>query len=284
MAIKPSSGPLFSIVTVSKNNLDGLRRTHAALEAQTFKDFEWIVADGASEDGTKDFLKTVKAKWTSEPDEGLFDAMNMGLKKATGKYVLFLNAGDTLAKPDTLEKIVKITAKEPDFIYGDSLETGKDAAKPFYKTAGRYRDLPKGMFTHHQAMFYRLDKIREEKLWYSVIYDIAADYEFTARFLSNAKKIVYAPLPVCLFESGGISQQKASEGRREEFIIREKLKLVSLPHNVFIYATQTLAWHVRKMFPQLYESLKGKKRGGEEETIEKESKKSATTTKPNGST
>lgn len=263
MATKPSSLPLFSIITVSKNNLDGLRRTHAALEAQTFKDFEWIVADGASEDGTKDFLKTVKAKWTSEPDEGLFDAMNVGLKRATGQYVLFLNAGDTLAKPDTLEKIAKITAKEPDFIYGDSLETGKDAAKPFYKTAGRYRDLTKGMFTHHQAMVYRLAKIREEKLWYSVIYEIAADYEFTARFLKAAKKIVYAPIPICVFEGGGISQQNAGEGRREEFIIREKLKLVSLPHNVLIYATQTLAWHIRRLFPKLYENAKAKKRGDE---------------------
>lgn len=259
------TSPLFSVITVSKNNLEGLRRTHASLEAQVCKDFEWIIADGASEDGTKDFLKTVKAKWISEPDEGPFDAMNVGLKRATGKYALFLNAGDTLAQSETLEKIAKITAKEPDFIYGDSLETGKDAAKPFYKTAGRYRDLPGGMFTHHQAMFYRLDKIREEKLWYSVIYEIASDYEFTARFLRNAKKIIYAPLPVCLFESGGISQQKAGDGRREEFIIREKLRLVSLPHNVFIYATQTLAWHLRKWFPQLYESLKGKKRGSSSE-------------------
>lgn len=261
--------PLFSIVTVTKDNLAGLRLTHKSLEEQTGRNFEWIVIDGASTDQTADFLGKTRAKWLSQPDEGPFDAMNKGLKTAKGSYVLFLNSGDTLAEPETLAKIEKVTAKQPDFIYGDALETQKTpeggaAAPPFYKAAGRYRDLPRGMFTHHQAMFYRLEPIRKNNLWFSIIYDIAGDYDFTARFLKTAKKIVYAPIPICVFEGGGMSQKRAAEGRREEFMIREKLSLVSQPKNVWIYAIQTLAWNIRQKFPELYKRHKGKKRPAED--------------------
>lgn len=264
-----AANPLFSIVTVAKDNLAGLRLTHKSLEEQTCRNFEWIVIDGASTDQTADFLAKTRAKWTNQPDEGPFDAMNKGLKTAKGSYVLFLNAGDTLAEPQTLAKIEKIAAKQPDFIYGDALESqkapeGQTAAPPFYKTAGRYRDLPRGMFTHHQAMFYRLETIRAHSLWFSILYDIAGDYDFTARFLKTAKKIVYAPLPVCVFEGGGISQKRAAEGRREEFLIREKLNLVSAPKNVWIYTIQTLAWTIRKKFPELYKRHKAKKRPAED--------------------
>ena len=252
--MKPSA--LFSVITVSKQNLEGLKRTHHSLESQSFRDFEWLVIDGASTDGTQDFLKTTTAKWSSEKDDGPFDAMNVGIKHARGDYLLFLNAGDVLAKPETLEKIAKIiTEKQPDFIYGDSLETGNNA-QPFYKAAGRYKDLPKGMFTHHQAMFYRLKNIRENDLWYSVIYEIASDYEFTAKFLKNAKKIIYAPLPVCVFQSGGLSQKRARTGRREEFMIRDSMKMTGMAENVTIFALQTLAWNARRWFPGLYEKAK----------------------------
>ena len=196
---------------------------------------------------------------------------------ASGRYLLFLNAGDRLAHADTLEKVAKATKTAPDFIYGDALETdikidnsprisGKNTAspkidtKPFYKAARRYRDLPRGMFTHHQAMFYKLDIIRKHKLWYSIIYEVASDYEFTAVFLQHAKKIVRLPIPICLFESGGISQKKVALGRREQFIIRDKLKMVSLPENVYIYFLQKLAWFIRQKFPALYAHVKKPKK------------------------
>ncbi|MCB1592490.1 MAG: glycosyltransferase [Alphaproteobacteria bacterium] len=269
MAQDKKQNPTFSVITVTKDNLAGLRLTHKSLEEQTCRNFEWIAIDGASADQTADFLGKTRARWISEPDEGPFDAMNKGIRTAKGEYLLFLNAGDALALPDTLENIEKITSKQPDFIYGDAVETPdsqKGQQEPFYKTARRYRDLPRGMFTHHQAMFYRHAHIREQKLRYSTLYEIAADYDFTARFLKNAKKIIYVPIPVCSFQGGGISQQRAQEGRREEFLIRERLKLVTLPQNVWIYFRQTLAWKARLWFPKLYQNMKGRKREEEVET------------------
>lgn len=258
-----TTSPLFSVITVTKDNLAGLRLTHRSLEEQTCRNFEWIVIDGASTDQSMDFLGKTRAKWVSEPDEGPFDAMNKGIKAARGTYLLFLNAGDLLARSETLAKVESIAAKEPDFIYGDALETpsaeNEQQQEPFYKTAGRYKDLPRGMFTHHQAMFYRLEHIRKNGLWYSVIFEIAGDYDFTARFLKTAKKIVYAPIPICIFQGGGISQRKAAEGRREEFLVRERLDLVPLPRNVLIYALQTLAWTLRQRFPALYRKYKAKR-------------------------
>lgn len=255
----------FSIITVTKNNLAGLRLTHKSLEEQISRRFEWIVIDGASEDQTTDFLKKTGAKWISEPDEGPFDAMNKGIKAAQGTYLLFLNSGDALAAPDTLKKIEQTAEKKPDFIYGDALETPDTRANgetaPFYKAAGRYKDLRRGMFTHHQAMFYSLEHIKGHNLRYSIIYDIASDYDFTARFLKTAKKIIYAPLPVCLFQGGGISQQRARDGRREEYMIRERLNLTSQPENVWIYLRQTMAWKLRTRFPNLYKKAKRNKNG-----------------------
>ena len=252
--------PTFSIITVCLDNDDGLRRTHASLKDQTNSDYEWIVIDGGSKDDSISFLKTTDARWSSDKDEGIFDAMNIGIKNANGRYAIFLNAGDTLAAPKTLEKLNVAIKKQPDFIYGDALETdipkkGK-VPKPFYKAARRYKDLPKGMFTHHQAMVYNLNLIKEIGLRYSLLYEIASDYDFTARYLQRAKRVVYVPIPICVFESGGISQQKVKTGRREQFIIRENLRMISSLRNVWIYVMQSLAWLTRNAFPQLYKNSK----------------------------
>lgn len=99
--------PLFSIITVTLNNLPGLRKTRDSVTAQQFQDFEWLVVDGGSSDGSVEFLQDCTANFTSAPDKGPFDAMNKGLERARGQYLLFLNAGDTLAAPDVLRQIAQ---------------------------------------------------------------------------------------------------------------------------------------------------------------------------------
>ncbi len=85
---------LFSVITVTRNNLVGLRRTHESLRIQSCGDYEWIVVDGASDDGTADYLKKTGANWVSEPDRGIYDAMNKGIARAQGRWLIFMNAGD----------------------------------------------------------------------------------------------------------------------------------------------------------------------------------------------
>ena len=256
--------PVFSLITVTLNNLEGLKKTYESVSTQTSHNFEWIVIDGASTDGTLDFLIDLQKKhdyllYSSEEDEGIYQAMNEGIKVAKGEYLLFLNAGDKLASPEILEKLQPFSEKNPDFIYGDSLETSQnDVNKTFYKPARRYKNMPWGMITHHQAMLYSRKTIRDHKLLYRQIYSISSDYDFTLRFLNNAKKITAIPAPICVFEPGGVSQKQAFEGRRQQFIIRENLRIVSQGENVGIFLAQSLVWYFRSLLPGLYEMLKSR--------------------------
>ncbi|MEM7650722.1 MAG: glycosyltransferase family 2 protein [Pseudomonadota bacterium] len=239
--------PFFSIITITLNNVEGLRRTHKSLKKQNFTNFEWIIIDGKSSDKTLEYLKQSDAKITSEPDAGIYDAMNKGINKSTGEYLLFLNAGDILCSADTLKRIHKASQDKPDFIYGDSLEASS------YKPA-RKPDIARGMFTHHQAMLYKREALGGLK--YNTAYEIAADYDFTAKFLNPTKTLKYCEFPICDFELGGISQTKAALGRREQFEIRRNLKLVGPIKNYVITALQAALWTLRCCAPALYWRLK----------------------------
>lgn len=109
-----------SIITVNYNNREGLASTMRSVNEQTCKDFEYIVVDGASTDGSIDVIKQNQdfiSKWVSEPDKGIYNAMNKAVKMATGDYCLFMNSGDTLFNPTTVEEIYKHKL-EADFIEG----------------------------------------------------------------------------------------------------------------------------------------------------------------------
>ena len=259
--------PLFTIITVIYNNIAGLKRTAESVHAQTLKDYEWIVIDGGSSDGSAEWLKSSKANWISEPDRGIYDAMNKGIGKSSNQYLLFLNAGDTLAEKDVLQSLsqeIKSQRTAPDFIYGDSLELDQ-SGKQLNKPARSYKKILSGMFTHHQAMLYRRAALGN--LTYSQRYDIAADYDFTLRFLKKTKNILYWPHPICVFEAGGVSQQQALKGRAEQFEIRQNIG-VNPNINAAIFITQTATWHFRKLFPFAYWAFKnvrgssGNKSGG----------------------
>jgi putative colanic acid biosynthesis glycosyltransferase len=243
--------PVFSIITVTLNNLSGLQKTDLSLKIQSFQDFEWIVMDGGSTDGTQDYLAHTKASWLSKPDNGIYDAMNRGLAKAAGDYILFLNAGDKLAFANTLARIHNFIKSEklvPDFLYGDSLEGGA------YKPARAHTDIKRGMFTHHQAMVYRREALHG--LGYDTRYKIAADYDFTAQAVQRADHVIYFPLPVCVFEQGGVSQKNATRGRNEQFMVRHRHQVSNVFENAAIYLLQAAAWTGRRIVPALYWRVK----------------------------
>jgi putative colanic acid biosynthesis glycosyltransferase len=242
---------LFSLITVTLNNLGGLKATFESISSQNSCDYEWIVIDGASEDGTQQFLESAGAEWSSAPDDGIYDAMNKGMDRAKGEYLLFLNAGDTLASPDTLERISKAIDREnfsPAFIYGDATEDG------YIKTARSHKNLAKGMFTHHQAMLYKRKCIGT--LRYNTNYKISADYDFTCRFILNKSQVLYLPFNICIFETGGISQKQAENGRIEQAEIRKNLDLCGPAASYIIEFRQKAALWLRKKFPDFYWRLK----------------------------
>ena len=95
-----------TVVTVARNACDALRKTMASVMSQTYADLEYIIVDGASSDGTLELLEHAKGiRWISEPDKGIYDAMNKGVAMSTGQWIIFMNAGDTFASDDALEKV-----------------------------------------------------------------------------------------------------------------------------------------------------------------------------------
>ena len=248
-----TNSPLFSIVTITLNNLEGLQKTHKSLIAQTHHDYEWIVIDGGSDDGSLTYLETLDGvTFISEIDNGLYHAMNKGIQRANGTYLIFMNSGDYFAEPKVLQTIKEQTAKtSPDFIYGDALECldGKKA----YKKARHHSKIHQGMITHHQAMFYHHNLLQH--LEYNQKYHIAADYDLTLKALKRAQKICYIGHPICVFESGGVSQKNVRLGRVEQFKIRRE-NGHSFFANVLTFIAQTVIYQLRRFAPRLYWFLK----------------------------
>lgn len=209
--IRPAGTPRLSIVTVTYNNLDGLRRTAESIAKQTWTDYEWIVMDGGSTDGSRDFLETVKPQpyhWVSQRDNGIYDAMNRGIEKARGEYVICMNAGDEFRAPDTLKKVFE-AAPTADVVYGDWVRKYKlheelcQAPKklpPFYF-------FMQGCNICHQAMFVRTPLLQESK--FDTGYFIAADWSKWRHFMVQGKTFQYIPVVVCTFEATeGVSNRQ----------------------------------------------------------------------------
>ena len=119
------NNPFISVITINFNNRIGLERTIQSVISQTYQDFEYIIIDGGSNDGSKDIIEKYEkyfSYWVSEPDNGIYHAMNKGVKQAKGEYCIFINSGDFLCNPQTLEAASnEITNVECDFCTGTLL-------------------------------------------------------------------------------------------------------------------------------------------------------------------
>lgn len=254
-----TDGPMFSVVSVTRNDCAGLRKTYDSLIAQEgAPSFEWIVIDGASTDGTVEFLKSLSpafpVDWISEPDQGIYDAMNKGQRRSRGDYLLFLNGGDALADESVLCKVAENgVAKGADFIYGDALESTPDGAL-LYKKARSARRAWWGMFTHHQAMFYRRSSV--DGLLYDLRFPIGADYAYTLEALGRARKTVMLPFVICIFEQGGASSQSVSSGLRDQWRIRRDVMGMSWPFRALIWALKVTFLLSRRWAPNLYRRIR----------------------------
>lgn len=244
----------FSIITVTRNNNAGLHRTARSIANQTHKDYEWIIIDGDSQDSTKDYLKAQKMtqKWVSEPDAGLYDAMNKGLDLAENDYIIFMNSGDCFAHIKTLEHVTKPAVSQPALIYGDSFELENN--NKLYPKRAKHINYKDALMTHHQSIYYNRRKIGS--LRYNTAYKIAADYDFTQRFLKKTHDSAYIASPLCIFEIGGVSMINHRHGRQETYKIRHNLKLVSPFHNKLIHGKQIIASFLRQYWPFFYRLLR----------------------------
>ena len=186
-----------SIITVTYNAASVLKRTLDSVKAQSWQQIEHLIIDGASKDETISMAETYKAQCPyevvilSEPDKGLYDAMNKGLRLATGDYLVFLNAGDTLHAADTLETIVRSAQPLPGVLYGDTAITDEQGnflhlrrLRPPKKLS--WKSFRQGMLVCHQA-FYALTDIAKD-LPYDSRYRYSADVDWCIRVMKEAQK------------------------------------------------------------------------------------------------
>ncbi|MFD0798200.1 glycosyltransferase family 2 protein [Maribacter chungangensis] len=218
---------LFSVITINYNNRAGLESTFKSVSEQDFKDFEFIIVDGNSQDGSMDFLSKVKTpnlKIISENDNGIYDAMNKGIRNATGAYIIFMNSGDCFSGSFVLGRIHAVLNghhTKLKFIYGDTFEKEAHGDMKHYKKAKNHTLAWYGMFAHHQSMVFAKDTLIKEKLFYNLNYELAADWDFVLKFIKNLKneEIKYLNMPFAVFELGGVSS-KYIQGIREQYKIR----------------------------------------------------------------
>lgn len=226
------SKPIFSVVTIAWNVEVGLRTTAATLAQQTFRDFEWIIIDGGSTDGTEVFAREQFANGTavgiSERDAGLYDAMNKGLARAIGDYVVFLNAGDCFLDGQSLA-IAASKLKETEYpdigFFGSLMDFGdrrivRSTKSPSYIWHGQ-----PGL---HQATFYRREM--HQRFPFNDRYKVVGDYEVLARMAraGATMKSFDAIIGINEFEANATSGRNKTRLLREAVTVqREVLKLPS---------------------------------------------------------
>jgi glycosyltransferase involved in cell wall biosynthesis len=219
--------PTFSVITVTLNCAATLTRTLDSVRAQTCRDFEWLVIDGASTDGTLRLLEAAadsNGTWVSEADQGLYDAMNKGIARARGDYVLFLNAGDHFTSAHSLAalKVAAATDRQP-LYYGRILWIDPDRERVSCSEHGhiRYKSQLHGQNFPHPATLYRRDVFERYGL-FDLRHPILADYEWNLRALvAHDECFRLLDTVVTTFYTGGRSTQAAAAAARE----REKALL-----------------------------------------------------------
>ena len=215
---------LFSIITVTYNAAKVLRPTLDSVKAQSFRDFEYLVIDGASSDDTLQLVEVAGIATTSvwsEPDKGLYDAMNKALKKAKGEYLIFLNAGDAFATPETLARIAVKAQDHPDVIYGQTqlVDDQRKVVGMRHLTAPAvldWKSFKDGMLVCHQAFIAKRELCPE----YNLNYRFSADYDWCIKVLRQSQSTAYVgDEPIISYLSEGLTTENHKKSLRERYRI-----------------------------------------------------------------
>ncbi len=260
-AVAASDGrPRIAIVTVCLNDLPGLQATHESVRAQTLPPHQWIVADGASTDGTQAWLGTLdwpRLRWSSGRDGGIYQGMNKGLREAAAEYVLFLNSGDVLCDPEVLAAVAEFLgrcATPPSLLYGDSYEVDT-RGRAFLRRARPAWWVWLGMPTTHQAMYFRRDALPEG---FDARYRWSGDYDAVARLYlaRRGADLAHLPRPLCRFHLGGRSDQNRRSFLRENLEIRRRvLGMGALPAYILHAAHHVQGW-IKKYVPAVHRAMR----------------------------
>ena len=217
--------PVFSIITVTYNAKHNLESTIQSVICQSYPNIGYIIIDGGSDDGTTDLIKKYDDKikyWISEPDKGLYDAMNKGLRAATGDYVWFLNAGDIFKNENVVEEVALIAEKNmaPDIIYGETDlidENGNVFAERRLKAPEHltWKSFKMGMLVCHQAFIVKKDIAAE----FNLQYRFSSDFDWCIRCMKKTNTIVNSKIRMINYQYEGTTTSNRKASLKERYAI-----------------------------------------------------------------
>jgi glycosyltransferase involved in cell wall biosynthesis len=219
--------PQVSIITVVRNGEKTLEQTMLSVFHQTYSNIEYIIIDGASTDGTVDIIKkydkrimngdfpNVSFKWISEPDKGIYDAMNKGIDMATGEYIFFLGANDEIYKPNSIAEIISKSNEAyiiiSKILYSNSIiVTSKYSFKTILHNT-----------IHHQSALY--NKRLFDNFRYDIRFDLISDYELNLTIYLKKMKYCFVDIVLSQCSDNGVSRRYINQAFKETNIIRRKL-------------------------------------------------------------
>lgn len=194
-----------SIITINYNNLDGLKRTYESVASQSCQDFEWIVIDGGSTDGSKEFIEEHQAQfdyWCSEPDKGVYNAMNKGVATATGEYVNFMNSGDSFYETQTIANVLACEC-DADVWYGDAIyDCGTHRETKIYPKKLSCRWLYYQTL-NHQTVFCKTEILRNYP--FDETFRLMADRKLWLMLYMHGFVFRHLSLIIAIYDTSGIS-------------------------------------------------------------------------------
>ena len=201
--------PIISVVTICYNAVECIEETMLSVLNQTYDKVEYIVIDGGSKDGTVDIIKRYAhrlAYWTSEPDKGIYDAMNKGIQKANGEWINFMNAGDTFSDMFVLDNIFSEEINENvGIVYGNTalfkngvfVESFEN--KPFWLSLMPFR----GKGICHQSMFVKSDLAK--RMMFDTSYRICSDYDMCYKIYKKGYEFLFVDIVISHYDVTGVS-------------------------------------------------------------------------------
>lgn len=240
---KSTYQPLITVITVVYNGYTSLEKTILSVINQTYLNIQYVVIDGGSTDGTVDILHRYSSKinyWVSEPDKGVYDAMNKGLDQAAGKWVYFLGAGDVLL--DILEKVAPQLTDEYIIYYGDvyrkdTLTTYDGEFSPFKLAV---------LNICHQAILYPSSVFKKHR--YNLKYKIQADHALNLEcFGDKDYRFKYLPVIICVYEGDGYSAVN-----NDLPFFADKIKIIKSNFPFIVYCYALARRKVARLFKPAY--------------------------------
>jgi len=231
-----------SIITVCYNSVATLEKTIQSVFSQTYNNIEYIVVDGGSKDGTLEIIKKYEriiTHWISEPDQGLYDAMNKGIKMATGDVVGLINSDDLFCDNQAIEKIMNIFRNDPklDSVYADLYYVSQNNTDTIVRrwVTGKQRKFKFGWHPAHPTLYIKKDIYTKYGL-FNLDFKLAADFEIMLRFLDKYKiSTHYLDHALVKMRLGGATNQSLKNIYRQNVECIRAFRINGLKVNSIIY-------------------------------------------------